>query len=57
MKTYWGSGYIAPRILELGNNGNEWSASRPGRFTQRKELLVLIGQEAAWGPEPVWTRW
>jgi len=30
MKTYWGSGDIAPRILILGG---EWSNSRPGRFT------------------------
>jgi hypothetical protein len=32
MKGYWGSGGIAPRILDLGN-GCEWSASRPGHFT------------------------
>jgi hypothetical protein len=31
MNAYWGSGFIAPRILEVG--GGEWSASRPGRFT------------------------
>jgi hypothetical protein len=34
MKTYWRSGGIAPRILELGTRG-EWSTSRPGRFTPR----------------------
>jgi hypothetical protein len=34
MKTYWGSGGIAPRILDLGTRyGGEWSASRTGRFT------------------------
>jgi hypothetical protein len=31
MKVYWGSGGIAPRILDRG----EWSASRPGRFSPR----------------------
>jgi hypothetical protein len=33
MKAYWDSGSIAPRILELGKDGNEWSASWPGHFT------------------------
>jgi hypothetical protein len=33
MKTYWGSGGIAPRILDSALDGGEWSASRPGRFT------------------------
>jgi len=32
MKVYWGSGGIAPLILDRG----EWSASRPGRFTLRE---------------------
>jgi hypothetical protein len=36
MKTYWGSGGIAPRILDLGLDGGEWSVSRPGRFTPRE---------------------
>jgi hypothetical protein len=36
MKTYWGSGYIAPRILDLGLDGGELSASRSGRFTSRE---------------------
>jgi hypothetical protein len=35
MKTYWGSGGIAPRILDLALDGGEWSASRPGRFTSQ----------------------
>jgi hypothetical protein len=29
MKTYWGSGGIVPRILDLGTRWREWSASRP----------------------------
>jgi hypothetical protein len=31
MKTHWGIGGIPPRILDL--DGDEWSASHPGRFT------------------------
>jgi hypothetical protein len=29
----------------------------PGSFTPRKEPQVLIGKEAGWAPEPVWTTW
>jgi hypothetical protein len=35
MDTYWGSGGIAPRILDVGTRWR-WSASRPGRFTPRE---------------------
>jgi hypothetical protein len=35
MKTYWGSGGIAPRILNLGNR-RRWSSLFPGRFTLEK---------------------
>jgi hypothetical protein len=35
-------------------DGGESSASRPGRFAQGKELLVLTEKEAGWTPEPVW---
>jgi hypothetical protein len=34
----------------------EWSASRPSRFTPGKEPLVPIGQEAGWAAEPFCTR-
>jgi hypothetical protein len=34
MKT-WGSGGIAPPFLTSALDGDEWSASRPGRFTLR----------------------
>jgi hypothetical protein len=33
MKTYGGSGCIAPQFLTSALDGGEWSASRPGRFT------------------------
>jgi len=32
MKTYWGSGGVAPRIVNLGIKRGEWSASRPSHF-------------------------
>jgi hypothetical protein len=28
---------MAPRIPDLGTNGGEWSASRPGRLTPQKK--------------------
>jgi hypothetical protein len=57
MKTYWGSGGIAPRLLDLDTRCR-WLA----RFTSRatlppgKEPPVPVGYEAGWAPEPVWTR-
>jgi hypothetical protein len=37
MKTYWGSGVKAPRILLTSAlEGGEWSASRPGQFIPRE---------------------
>jgi len=33
MKTYWGSGGIAPPILDFDTRWGEWSASCPGHFT------------------------
>jgi len=33
VKTYWGSGVTAPRILDSDTRWSEWSDSRPGRFT------------------------
>jgi len=54
MEAYWGSGGIAPRLLDLATDGGEWSASRPGRFTSGKGPLIPIGQEAGWAPESGW---
>jgi len=44
-------------FLTLTLDESEWSASRPGRFTQGKEPPVSIAEEAGCSPEPVWTRW
>jgi hypothetical protein len=38
-------------------DGDEWSASRPGRaLPPGKGPPVPIVQEAGWAPEPVWTQ-
>jgi hypothetical protein len=40
-------------------DGDEWSASRPGRALPGgggERTPVPIGQEAGWTPEPVWTQ-
>jgi hypothetical protein len=34
--------------------GGEWSATRPGRFTPRRDPVPIV-QEAGWAPGPVWT--
>jgi hypothetical protein len=43
MKTYYGSGGIAPRILNPALYGGEWSASRSDRFIPGIGAPVLIG--------------
>jgi hypothetical protein len=44
-------------IHDLGTRWGEWSASRPGRaLPPGKGPPVLIGQEAGWAPEPIWTQ-
>jgi hypothetical protein len=56
MKAHGGRGGIAPTHTSALDEG-EWSASRPGRaLPLGKGPLVLIGKEAGWGPEPVWTQ-
>jgi hypothetical protein len=42
MKTYWGSGGIAPGILDLGTIRR--SVSRPDRFTSRAPGTHWIGE-------------
>ena len=41
-------------LCNLGARWGEWSATRPGLFTTRKDP-VFIAQEAGWAPRPVWT--
>jgi len=53
MKTYRWSGDIA--LLTSALDVGEWSASRPGRFTNAEGTPVTIGYEAGWAPKPVWT--
>ena len=49
MKTYRGSGGIAPVILNLDNRRGEWLTSRHGCFTQEPFEWV-----AGWALEAVW---
>jgi hypothetical protein len=39
MKTYGGSGSIAPSFLRLVLDAGDWSASHPGGFTPRGRAL------------------
>jgi len=39
MKAYWGSGGIAPNVLDLGTRWGELSASRPAALPPGKEPL------------------
>jgi hypothetical protein len=49
--------HIAPPFLASALDGGEWLVSCPGRFTPDERAPVLIGEEAGWSPEPVWTLW
>jgi hypothetical protein len=42
---------IALLFLDLGTRRGEGSASRPGRFTPRKDPVPIAG----WASGPVWT--
>jgi hypothetical protein len=46
MKTYWGSGGIAPRILDLGTRWRSVSVSRPSRFTPGERASDTHSTEA-----------
>jgi hypothetical protein len=52
MNTYWGSGSIAPRILNLETQGGEWSASHLGRFTLRETAAGTHWLGGLVGPKP-----
>jgi hypothetical protein len=57
MKTYWGSGGIAPRILDLWTK-RRWVVSfTPRPIYQRGKNPISTGKEAGWAPKSVWTRW
>jgi hypothetical protein len=49
--------YSSYSFLTSALEGDEWSASRPGRaLPPGKEPPVPTVQEAGWAPEPVWTQ-
>jgi hypothetical protein len=54
----WGERrYSSYSYLISALDGDEWSASRPGRaLPPGKEPPVPIVQEVGWAPEPVWTQ-
>jgi hypothetical protein len=58
MELTWGDRrYSSYSYLTSALDGGEWSASRSGRaLPPGKVPPVLIGQEAGWAPEPVWTQ-
>jgi hypothetical protein len=52
-----GMRYSSYSYLTSALDGDEWSASRPGRvLPPGKESPVPIGQEAGWAPQPVWAQ-
>jgi hypothetical protein len=52
-----GGGYIDHIFLASALAGDEWSASRPNRFTLGERVPGLIELEAWRTPKPVWTTW
>jgi hypothetical protein len=56
MKTYWGSGGIAPRILDFGTRWRWVVSFTPLPLYPQGKPPVPTGQEAGWAPEPFWTR-
>jgi hypothetical protein len=57
MEAHGGRGGIASTHLASALDGDEWSASRPGRaLPPGKGPPVPIVQEDGWAPEPVWTQ-
>jgi hypothetical protein len=47
---------MGPLLLTTALVGDEWSASRLGRFNPR-ERAPGTHWEAVWAPEPVWMLW
>jgi hypothetical protein len=57
MKKYGGVDVHTHVFLTSALVGDEWSPSRPGRFTPGVKDTVPLEYEARWAPEPVWTIW
>jgi hypothetical protein len=57
MKTYCGVEVQLHAFLNSALDGDEWSTSRPGRFTPRERARGTLGQDAGWAPQPFWTQW
>jgi hypothetical protein len=57
MRTYCGSGGIAPRILNLGTRWKRVVSFTPSRFNRRERDLLRTGWEAECVVEPLCTWW
>jgi hypothetical protein len=53
----WGNGGELHAFFTSVLYEGEWSASRPGHSTHRKEPPVPTGFDAGWVLQPVWTQW
>lgn len=51
VESVWGSGAIAPHILNLATR-YQWSVSRPGQFTARETAPVPTEEAAGRRPQP-----
>jgi hypothetical protein len=49
--------YSSTHSLALALDGDEWSASRPGRFSPRERVPATHWIGGGWAPEPFLTRW
>jgi hypothetical protein len=54
MQAYWGSGGIAPRILDPALDGRKWSASCIGRFTLQGKFPYYSLDRRLGGPQALW---
>jgi hypothetical protein len=57
MKTYEGSGDIAPLFITAALDEGVVSFTLRPLFPPGKEPPVPIGQEVGWVPKPIWTLW
>jgi hypothetical protein len=51
MKAYWGVEVYHLALFDLGTEGGEWSASRPGRFTPRERAPFYPLDRRLGGPQ------
>jgi hypothetical protein len=57
MKNYSGVDVYMHIFLTSALTGSEWSAPRSYLYSREKSTPVLIGLEAGWASETLWTLW